>query len=247
LHRTSAIHGAPLVDLLPMRTQNELDRFATESEIVTGPAGRTFMVAGADGPAFRVRFDEAGYLLQHIERKERPVARAGETATGLADQALGDAMASGRRCPNKAPRLPLTPQPISGELPMSTPQQCIGRIDTPYGSATIVVGRYPAGGAIAIQLVDDDEPMEPIATFSTNLVPYGATVANDEFCVKTWSENEDLVSPMLSTGLFKDTGKRVPSGHVVSPVWRILDPANVPPAFGRGSTASQAAAAYAVR
>ena len=85
---------------------------------------------------------------------------------------------------------------------MSTPQQCIGRIDTPYGSATIVVGRYPAGGAIAIQ---------------------------------------------LSTGLFQDTGKRVPSGHVVSPVWRILDPANVPPAFGRGSTASQAAAAYAVR
>ncbi len=130
---------------------------------------------------------------------------------------------------------------------MSTPQQCIGRIDTPYGSATIVVGRYPAGGAIAIQLVDDDEPMEPIATFSTNLVPYGATVANDEFCVKTWSENEDLVSPMLSTGLFQDTGKRVPSGHVVSPVWRILDPANVPPAFGRGSTASHAAAACAVR
>ena len=104
MHRTSATHCAPLVDPLPMRTQSALDGFAKEGEIVTGPLGRTFMVAGADGPAFRVRFDEAGYLIQHIERKERPVARAGETATGLADQALGDAMASGRRCPNKAPR-----------------------------------------------------------------------------------------------------------------------------------------------
>ncbi len=103
MHRPSAIHGAPLVDRLPMRTQSALDRFATESEIVTGLAGRTFMVAGADGPVLRVRFDEAGYLIQHIERKERPVARAGETATGLADQALGDAMASGRRCPQQGP------------------------------------------------------------------------------------------------------------------------------------------------
>ena len=125
---------------------------------------------------------------------------------------------------------------------MSTPQQCIGRIDTPYGSATILVGRYPAGGAIAIQLVDDDEPMEPIATFSTNLVPYGATVANDEFCVKTWSENEVLVAPMLATGLFEDTGRRVPSGYVVAPVWRIKDPANVPSAPGRHSVLDRTAA-----
>ena len=116
---------------------------------------------------------------------------------------------------------------------MSAPQQFIGRIDTPYGSATILVGRYPAGGAIAIQLVADDEPTEPMATFSTNLVAYGAQVACDEFCVKTWSENEVLVSPMLSTGLFEDTGKRVPSGYVVSPVWRIKDPANVPSTPGR--------------
>ena len=89
---------------------------------------------------------------------------------------------------------------------MSAPQQFIGRIATPYGAATIQVGRYPAGGAIAIQLVADDEPREPLATFSTNLVPYGAEVSSDEFCVKTWSENEALVEPMLLTGLFEDKG-----------------------------------------
>lgn len=125
------------------------------------------------------------------------------------------------------------------------PQQLIGRIDTPYGSAAILAGRYPAGGAIAIQLVADDEPTEPMATFSTNLVPYG--VSCDEFCVKTWSENEVFVAPMLSTGLFEDTGKRVPSGYVVSPVWRIKDPAHVPPAPGRRATADHAAAGSTTR
>ena len=63
---------------------------------------------------------------------------------------------------------------------MSAPQHCIGHISTPYGDAAILVGRYPSGGAIAIQLVDDEDPSEPLATFSTNLVPYGASVAEDE-------------------------------------------------------------------
>ena len=130
---------------------------------------------------------------------------------------------------------------------MSAPQQRIGRIETPYGSAALLVGRYPAGGAIAVQLVSNDEPTEPLATFSTNLVPYGAQLSSDEFCVKTWSENEALVAPMLSTGLFEDTGKRVPSGYGVSPVWRINDPANVPPAKGRRATANHAAAGSTTR
>jgi hypothetical protein len=119
---------------------------------------------------------------------------------------------------------------------MSAPQHCIGHIATACGDAAILVGRYPSSspvaGAIAIQLVDDEDLSEPLAMFSTKLVPCGAAVAEDEFCVKTWSENEVLVAPMLATGLFEDTGRRVPSGHVVAPVWRIKHPANVPSAKG---------------
>ena len=118
---------------------------------------------------------------------------------------------------------------------MNARQQIVGRVDTPLGGATILVGRYPAGGAIAIQLVTDDESPEPMATFSTNLVRCGAQVSSDEFCVKTWSENEVFVAPMLSIGLFEDTGKRVPTGYVVSPIWRIKDPAHVPPAPRRSA------------
>lgn len=129
---------------------------------------------------------------------------------------------------------------------MSAPRHRIGHVSTPYGGAAILVGRYPSsspvGGAIAIQLVDDEDPSEPLATFSTNLVPFGAAVADDEFCVKTWSENEVLVAPMLATGLFEDTGRRVPSGYVVAPVWRIKDPAHVPPVPGRRCGSDRTAA-----
>ena len=67
-------------------------------------------------------------------------------------------------------------------------------------------------------------------------------LADDEFCVKTWRENEVLVAPMLATGLFEDTGMRVPSGYVVAPVWRIKDPANVPSAPGRRAGSDRKAA-----
>ena len=125
---------------------------------------------------------------------------------------------------------------------MSTPQHCIGHISTPYGQAAILVGRYPVGGAIAIQLVDDESLSKPLATFTTNIVPYVAAVAEDEFCVKTWNENEVFVAPMLDTGLFEDTGRRVPSGYVVAPVWRIKDPANMPSTAGQSAGPDRAKA-----
>ena len=104
----------------------------------------------------------------------------------------------------------------------------IGRVMTPFGEALIHVGRYPAGGAIAVQLVGAGTG-EPLGIFSTNLVPYGACVDDAEFCAKVWSENEPLVAPMLSSGLFEDTGRTEASGYVLAPVWRIRNPEHVPP------------------
>lgn len=108
----------------------------------------------------------------------------------------------------------------------------IGRVTTPFGAALIYVGRYPAGGAIAVQLVGAGTG-EPLGIFSTNLVPYGARVGDAEFCAKVWSENEPLVAPMLSSGLFEDTGRTEASGYVAAPVWRIRNPEHVPPASRR--------------
>jgi hypothetical protein len=130
---------------------------------------------------------------------------------------------------------------------MSTTQHCIGHISTPYGQAAIVVGRSIEGGVITIQLVDAKNPAEPLATFSTHLVACGATQADDEFCVKTWHENEALVAPMLASGLFEDTGRRVPTRVVVSPVWRIKDPAHLPPIPARRTKSIRAAPAASKR
>jgi hypothetical protein len=111
---------------------------------------------------------------------------------------------------------------------MSPIQQFIGSISTPHGDATIHIGRYPSGGAIAVELWLDANTPDGW-TFSTNLVPYGARIADDEFAVKAWSENEPLIEPMLATHLFEDTGRRIPIGYVVAPVWRVRDPRHVPP------------------
>ncbi|HYE70931.1 MAG TPA: hypothetical protein VD932_05330 [Aquabacterium sp.] len=106
--------------------------------------------------------------------------------------------------------------------------QVIGHVTTPFGDASVHVGRYPAGGAIAVQLVGAATG-EPLGVFSTNLVPYGASVADSEFCAKVWSENEPLVEPMRASGLFEDTGRVEASGYVLAPVWRIKNPDHVPP------------------
>jgi len=103
----------------------------------------------------------------------------------------------------------------------------IGSVQTPYGQASIHIGRYPKGGAIYVQLYTEDGD-EPLATLSCNLVPYGAVLADDEFSVKSWSENEPLIDSMLATGLFEDTGRSTPTGFAVAPTWRIAKPQLVP-------------------
>ncbi|HET9642588.1 MAG TPA: hypothetical protein VFP68_04350 [Burkholderiaceae bacterium] len=110
---------------------------------------------------------------------------------------------------------------------MAAPSQFIGRVMTPFGEALIYVGRYPAGGAIAVQLRARNG--EPLGVFSTNLVPYGGHVADTEFFAKVWSENESLAAPMLASGLFEETGRTLPSGYVRVPIWRIRNPEHVPP------------------
>lgn len=123
---------------------------------------------------------------------------------------------------------------------MSNPYQRIGAISTPFGRADICVGRYPSGGAVAVQLYLRNG--ELLITFSTNLVPYGGRLADDEFLAKTWSENEPFVQPMLDTGLFEVTGRTRPSGYVVAQVWRIRDTGHVPRTARRPRPAPAAAA-----
>lgn len=76
------------------------------------------------------------------------------------------------------------------------------------------VPRFQSG--VSYLLIDDKD--EQWAVITTNLP--GVELERGEFTVKTWSENADLRAPLLATGVFVDTGKRVPTGFAEAEVWR---------------------------
>jgi len=94
---------------------------------------------------------------------------------------------------------------------MNEAMKPIGRVETPYGAMRVLAGRYAFGGGVAILL--ENEEGVPFTDFSRN-VARCQMVAEGEFHVHTWFPNEDLVGPLLASGLFEDTGRRTPTGHV---------------------------------
>jgi len=96
----------------------------------------------------------------------------------------------------------------------------IGHIQTNYGLATVRTSTYQNNGATAVVL--ECENGEPLATLSVNLE--GVKLGEGEFLAKTWSENEEIAKAALDSGLFEDTGRRVPTGWVEAQVWRFKLP-----------------------
>lgn len=90
-----------------------------------------------------------------------------------------------------------------------------------YGSTFNVVLRpvtYLKNNRVALAVREEDG--SPVGSLTVNLPDF--PLGEREIFVKDWSENEELAKSMLASGLFKDTGKRVPSGHVMVPIWEIL-------------------------
>lgn len=105
--------------------------------------------------------------------------------------------------------------------------QEIGEVKIWNEKLRVLVSRYPAGGQVFVGL-EVKETGEPYTDLSTNMRAHGAEVADDEVVVKTWSENEHVIKPMLEAGFFEDTGKRVPAGYAEAQIWRFKSPAHVP-------------------
>ena len=68
---------------------------------------------------------------------------------------------------------------------------------------------------IAIQLRAGGEPLA-ILTINLPDEPLNPS----EMFVKTWSENAEIAAEALESGLFVDTGKRVPTGFVEAQIWK---------------------------
>ena len=73
---------------------------------------------------------------------------------------------------------------------------------------------YQIGGDAYVILTDDNRPY---ATLSVNVV--SVSLKPGEVLIKTWSENADIAEMMLKLGFFRDTGRRIPCGHVEAKVW----------------------------
>ena len=80
-----------------------------------------------------------------------------------------------------------------------------------------ITGTYSHGNRLAIEVVMCEDN-SPFSTLTVNLPDQ--PLGQNEIFVKTWSENEELAKACLATGLFEDTGKRVPTGFVQAQVWR---------------------------
>lgn len=99
--------------------------------------------------------------------------------------------------------------------------------------ATVPVGNYTLGVApfaygnpdaplgINLAVMEDGSVTEPFADLTTAV--RGAAVEQDELVVKTYNENDMLREPMLASGLFQDTGKRLQLPMSVAEVWRVTD------------------------
>lgn len=74
---------------------------------------------------------------------------------------------------------------------------------------------YARGGTA---LVLESACGEPFGTYSV-YVP-DIDLAESEFAVRTWCETAQLREPMLATGLFEDTGRRVPCALETAEIWR---------------------------
>lgn len=77
-------------------------------------------------------------------------------------------------------------------------------------------------------LVDDYKKMmlvdkftgQPVAV-ATKVVP-GVSLENDEVIIKSYSENEGMLSALASAGVVEPTGKTIPSGFVELDICKLL-------------------------
>jgi hypothetical protein len=107
------------------------------------------------------------------------------------------------------------------------------------GERMQVVQGWYVGKRIAYQIICSNG--EPFMKVTVNLPDAEYKLHKGEFCVKTWSENEPYVADLLRSGLFVDTGKRVPSGFCEASVWKLADrpPVRAKEVIIRGDSATR--------
>ena len=77
--------------------------------------------------------------------------------------------------------------------------------------------------ALDLHIMKDGRPVEPYTTLTVRPRHYDP-LQSDEVLVKTYSENEHLRGPMLASGHFVDTARRVQMNFSEFEIWQIAPP-----------------------
>lgn len=104
---------------------------------------------------------------------------------------------------------------------MATKSKTIGFVKTSFGKGEIIRSSYTNNNAVAV-MVNHAVTEEPLWTLSVNILNPWYQLKENEFFVKTWSENEEIVRVCKASGLFEDTGERELTGYCEAEVWKIV-------------------------
>lgn len=85
-----------------------------------------------------------------------------------------------------------------------------------YGNISLFASEYSRNKRLAIQAYNKDGFL---FNLTTNLPEH--PLEEGEFFVKTWSENAPFIKGIMDMGFFEDTSKKVRTGFVNAPIWRI--------------------------
>ena len=89
-------------------------------------------------------------------------------------------------------------------------------LTTNYGLCSVKKQKYQNNGNLALILVD--ETGQPVSNISTNVF----TMGENEFCANYYNMGATLWNDIVTSGLFEQTGEKVPSGYCEFPVCKLV-------------------------
>ena len=92
--QTRIAHDAP--SLLTVQAPEDIEFLVKESEILTGRAGRTFVIAGADWLAYRVHWHPIGVKVERLNAERRVLSTQHLLPREFLRHSLIEALAAGQ-------------------------------------------------------------------------------------------------------------------------------------------------------
>lgn len=82
--------------MLPVHAPTDIEYLVKESEVITGQAGRKFVIFGADRLAYRIQWHPIGYKVQRLDGADNTLSTEFLLASELQTHSVGEALRIGQ-------------------------------------------------------------------------------------------------------------------------------------------------------